>query len=375
MRGVAAFSAPRVCGTMPRVIGETSTPTLPLGLAEDWVQSRDLPCPTCRYNLRMLHLPRCPECGSVFRWQQLLRVHCPRCGDPLYETDGDHCLRCHLPLNWPAVLDSAAVLDRTLYEYSDRPVRAALRTCFAVLNPRAFWQRIVLEMPPAVPRLRKLRNVAIGTALSGVVLIALLPALTSARGLGRHSFALLVLTLLLPGITSLALPQFTPTLARFRIRADQLLRCLAYASTGLLWLGACFAGAFLFGWVCSSTSLLRAAGKGAEIFFYPDDLLESLAARGRWFQTWGDPWFEWFNLVLLLVWVFFGLLWWWVFLYVSLRRYLQLDRRNAVALLLSTQAIGILLLVFVLLQLGVGTSAIGEVQFRLGAFVRRWLGS
>ena len=56
---------------------------LPAGLPVDWHLDRDLPCPQCRYNLRMLRDPRCPECGTKLRWQQVLFVVCPRC-----RTDG-----------------------------------------------------------------------------------------------------------------------------------------------------------------------------------------------------------------------------------------------------------------------------------------------
>jgi len=34
----------------------------------------DLPCPRCRYNLRGLTLPRCPECGFEFRWEDIPRL-------------------------------------------------------------------------------------------------------------------------------------------------------------------------------------------------------------------------------------------------------------------------------------------------------------
>jgi len=30
----------------------------------DWLAARDAPCPNCRYTLRGLKVPRCPECGQ-----------------------------------------------------------------------------------------------------------------------------------------------------------------------------------------------------------------------------------------------------------------------------------------------------------------------
>ena len=35
---------------------------------EPQVIDEDLPCPKCRYNLRGLTVPRCPECGFQFEW-------------------------------------------------------------------------------------------------------------------------------------------------------------------------------------------------------------------------------------------------------------------------------------------------------------------
>jgi hypothetical protein len=33
----------------------------------DFLRERDVPCPLCRYNLRALTTPRCPECGRELR--------------------------------------------------------------------------------------------------------------------------------------------------------------------------------------------------------------------------------------------------------------------------------------------------------------------
>ncbi len=49
----------------PSIDPPLALPPGPEGLAED------LPCPKCQYNLRGLTLPRCPECGFAFDWQNL----------------------------------------------------------------------------------------------------------------------------------------------------------------------------------------------------------------------------------------------------------------------------------------------------------------
>ena len=53
---------------------QTAQPTLPAGLPDDWRLDRDVACPDCGYNLRMMCAPRCPECGAVHRWQELLEI-------------------------------------------------------------------------------------------------------------------------------------------------------------------------------------------------------------------------------------------------------------------------------------------------------------
>ena len=39
----------------------------------DFVKERDVPCPECRYNLRDMVFPRCPECGLQFTGAELRR--------------------------------------------------------------------------------------------------------------------------------------------------------------------------------------------------------------------------------------------------------------------------------------------------------------
>jgi hypothetical protein len=254
-----------------------------------------------------------------------------------------------------------------LYEYSNHPVRAAARTCFAVLNPWSFWRRLPLESPPVVGRLRWLRRMAFAVGILGAVL------LSTPNGVGvlrppwaGRNLAGLVLALAVPAVTAAALPRFTPTLARFRVRDDQLLRCLAYSSIGPLWVGVVFALAFAVGWCCSTWSV-----GGGSVFFFMPDYLAYRAARYWWAPSsyFKDTLFV-FNLALVVAWALLGLAWWWVFLYVGLRRYLRLDRTNAVALFLSTQLIAGGVLWILLLKLGIGSQAIGRLQLWLAEVVR-----
>lgn len=313
------------------------SPVLPAGLPEDWVFERDLPCPQCRYNLRMLHLPRCPECGTMFRWQELLHVLCPRCGQSLEAVDGPHCPRCVLELNWDVLLTEATPLPRKLYEYSDRPVRAAMRTSVAVLLPRRFWRRIPLELSPATRRLTLYGRVTWSAGVLGC-LIALM--FGGATGSLSGWVIACAFALGLPLITRLALPRFTPTLAKFKIRTDQLRRCFVYASTGVAWIGLCFALVLIADryWLRPPWRWLR-WGPHVSVFDFPEAALSLLSSRWAWRRPW-----LWLDVVVGGVYWLIGFLWWWRFFYVSLRRYLRLNTVDTLALFFSTQTIAVLLI-------------------------------
>ena len=348
--------------------GEPTTPVLPKGLPEDWVQTRELPCPACTYNLKMLRSPRCPECGRTFRWQQLLQVRCPRCDEALHECDANACPACRLSLNWRALLDSADQYDYQQYEYSPRPIRAALWTWLSAVRPVRFWRRISLEMPPFVPRLTRLWWAAVVLSLVGMIML-LIPAnirwsIWRRSGLG-DAFCLLAPLYVLPIATGLALPRFTPTLARCRVRRDQLLRCIAYSASGLAWLGLLFGFLAVIGFVVTMAGR-TGLGTGSPMMFDPYVAFGVLI--GRWHLRWlaaGDFWF-WFNAVILFLWVWFGLLWWWAFLYVCLRGFLRLDRINAWALLISTQAIALIILAIASQATYVGQVATSRIMRMLG---------
>ena len=331
-------------------------PSLPRGLPATWVMDRDVHCPTCGYNLRMLREPRCPECGLVFRWQDLLLVPCPRCNENLTAIDGGECPHCQLHLDWQQLLAGAGQYDRRLYEFTEHPLRAALRTWLAALNPWHFWSKIPLAIVPAVLRLRWLRRWAVAICAVGLALLAWLswPHLQAIRARGDVLLPA-VLVGIPPLTTTLVLPLFWQTMTRFRIRRDQLLRCLAYSTSGLAWLGLVFIVAFSF---ARLTTVLRPApGPGprigmtaGEVWCEPMIVGDALLGFRLCPSRWCDPIQHWFNLGIAAAILLVGFIWWWVFLYVSLRRYLQLNRRNAAALLVSTQAIALLTILLILLQ-------------------------
>jgi hypothetical protein len=333
---------------------ETSTDraaNLPAGLSEDWRFERDLLCPTCRYNLRMLRQPCCPECGTTFRWQALLNVTCPRCGESLAGVGLAHCPWCRLQLDWTRLLSDADPQHLHHFEYARRPLRPALRTMFAVLLPVSFWRGIQLEHLPARDRLRAWRRSAWGALFVG--LIAVLFAnrqIYAGIPWAVRGVLVYVLAAALPAIVGLfGLVRFTPTLARFRIRRDQLLRVSAYGYSGLGWLGLLMLVSAITAEIINIAALgfLRTPGRLPPAFVDFDTLLD-------YFQPW-IIWFLWpiagaLDTALLSAFAVFGLLWWWWFYAIALVGYLRLKRGDAMAIFASTQGIAILAIAVLLIN-------------------------
>jgi hypothetical protein len=337
---------------------ETDT-LLPAGLPADWLLDVDLPCPTCHYNLRKLHKPRCPECGNPFRWQMLLHISCPRCAASLEVEDGERCPACGLTLDWARLLGERDPAEFKQFEYTLRPLRAALLTIPATLLPRRFWRGVRIESPPAIRRLRWYQACLWAVFLAGF--LSLYSALTfsifgrltvrevAVEGVGWAAPAIF------PIVTALLMPVFSPTLSKFRIRRDRLLRVFAYGTAGLAWLGLAY-GSF----AALSLALPAAASfwgwSGVPSPFFPN----LLAAVG-WVCSAGASWYgSWWmpvsvlaaSISLLALILLFGLVWWWRFAFVALRDHLRLARRDVWALFISTQVIAMLTAAIFVLVLG-----------------------
>ncbi|RIK66669.1 MAG: hypothetical protein DCC65_09005 [Planctomycetota bacterium] len=91
--------------------------------APDWSGvSEEILCPLCEYNLRGLAEPRCPECGYRFEW--------------------------------PNLLDPSRRLHPYLFEHHpDRPVWSFVRTLAGGLRPGRFWRSLQPSQPVSVRRL------------------------------------------------------------------------------------------------------------------------------------------------------------------------------------------------------------------------------
>lgn len=79
-------------------------------------------CPLCRYDLRGLIEPRCPECGYRFDWPDLLN---------------------------PARREHPYLFE----QHPERNLPSFFRTLFGHLRPRRFWRSIRPEQPVVMPRL------------------------------------------------------------------------------------------------------------------------------------------------------------------------------------------------------------------------------
>ena len=315
------------------------TPVLPNGLPDDWRLDRDLHCPQCRYNLRTLHTPRCPECGLVFRWPAILHIGCPRCGESLRETNAAACPNCDLALNWERLLSDADPALFRQFEYSLDPIRAGLRTWFEVLRPIRFWKELPIEAPPVVSRLNRLAATSALTCLGGFLLFFL------ANRLLGMSLAEMLDPLIIGLATAFTFPVvgalswliFDRTLATFRVRREQLLRCTTYGFCGMALIG-------LFIALMTLTIPLINLASGAKpnlqsMLFFDLQLLSRVMLGDR-------------RLAMLLLAATIttvvvvipiagiAFIWWPRFLYVAMRRYLKLDSGHTRALLLSILTIG-----------------------------------
>ncbi len=106
----------------------------------DWSKlDVELTCPRCGYNLRLLTLPRCPECGLTFDWQELAAAERLRRDNPLFE-----------------------------YQWRYWPVRSLLGTIARTLYPPWLWQSVRLEVEPRIgPLLLLALIVGIGSTAVG----------------------------------------------------------------------------------------------------------------------------------------------------------------------------------------------------------------
>lgn len=341
----------------PNAHDKSAEHTLPPGLPDDWRLDVDLACPICDFNLRTARTPRCNECGTTFRWQTLLQVGCPRCGVPLFEHDGDTCPACELSLNWAALFDRADENRLQRYEYSRRPIRAAISTWISALFPRRFWRAIPLESPPNVRRLRRLGFWAwlvFFAAFAGWVATYLFikSSATTSYMPAADEISIFSIAFVVPWIvTAIALPLFGPTLARLRIRKDQVLRIGVYGLSGLVWIAAIHnvtAGVMLV-LLMLGVKLLFAWGMSIPIYVNPQVGIDALR-HGDFSRDQYSPIPSAASAIFVAAVLLICPIWWFRYLYVALHHYLRLPRGDTWSLLIASQIIAALASLLVLLQ-------------------------
>ena len=217
---------------------EVDSATLPTALpiagvvlanaAPDWASfTEDVNCPLCGYNLRGLPSAKCPECGAVFEWRDLL----------------DPRRRYHA----------------YLFEYHpDANLRSFVRTLKAGISPTWFWQSVHPVLPIRVGRLRLYLGLVVlamfVSFVAGQFAIARMPAAGrwgpvfggneflpwtwSFRDfivvLDFNSYFLNFVVWL--GATFGALLVFQSTMRRAKVRTAHVFRCVTYACDAYVWL-------------------------------------------------------------------------------------------------------------------------------------------
>jgi hypothetical protein len=195
----------------------------------DWERiDFDVPCSRCGYELRMLTVARCPECGLTFAW--------------------------------PDVLYASVRRTMFLFEYRwrDRPVRSWLETLWRGLRPWRFWSEVSLHehirpgpllflflTAPLVLMLAYHGGAGIVALLTWLAVFPLLPyqsgpslmavseefqviAMLPYRVGSEYAIVPLGVLLVMLGMLGL-ICMLQQTLGRCRVRIVQVLRVMAYS--------------------------------------------------------------------------------------------------------------------------------------------------
>lgn len=199
--------------------------TAPPTPAPNWATvEREIECPLCRYNLRGLVEPRCPECGYRFDWDELLHPE--------------------------------RLLQQYLFE--SRPehnARAFFHTLLRSLRAKQFWSMISPSQRASASRLTLYWLIAAIPAVAGIAASAVWAArsywgldlsnalmwllmdlfqpdrFTRANiDLGHGMMLVLMILLAWPWLTFAALNVFIQSMARVRIDSVHVLRCVMYTA-------------------------------------------------------------------------------------------------------------------------------------------------
>lgn len=183
----------------------------------------ELSCPRCSYDLRMLTLPRCPECGLHFQWDELIRA------------EREFHIR-------PPIFE---------YRWRTNPIRSLALTISMCLQPWRLWRWLPLTAVPSVRTMPFL-----------LVLVLTLLALVSASGdfiwhefiklyyetfRGQSNFrgfswnwwfSSVLQEVVTPSLLLLAIwcsiQLFRQTITRYRVRQGHILRIIVFCWIGVV---------------------------------------------------------------------------------------------------------------------------------------------
>jgi hypothetical protein len=206
----------------------------------DWATlAEDIHCPMCKYNLRGLSEPRCPECGFRFIWQDLLEAK-TRPHPYLYE----HHPRSPIRSFWRTALTAAVqpgrfwgALHPAQPSRPGRLLRYWIRCAMVMALPFfALWVVRVLTLA-AVDR------TGVGIALLRR-LATVKPAPWTVAFLEEHGWTgtamqfsvnLFFAVLAWPWLTYCTLLIFAQTMRRVRVQPIHAVRCVVYCQTSMMW--------------------------------------------------------------------------------------------------------------------------------------------
>ncbi|MGE3180081.1 MAG: hypothetical protein AB7N71_00485 [Phycisphaerae bacterium] len=322
---------------------EVPKSSLPTGLPPGWTFGRDLRCPQCKYNLRSLREPLCPECGFVFRWQQLLGVICPRCARPLGDESGNICRHCFLTLDWASLLGDADPHQQLEFEYSTRLARPYLHTLIETLNPWRFWNLQRVQFPPNRARLRIFAYIS---ALLGVLGI-LAPLAATSLGwtyISPDDWLSLAALATIPSIVlSLFIRTFSRVETRRGRRPERPYRTYVYSITGFVWSGLVLLLGTLIAcatnWIVTWYTHGELRAPSALIAFDLNKAINYYVGGGVSWQW--HPVDIWFSVGVTAALLVVMLIWWPIFAVISIRRGLGTRFSSTSLIFLSVAAISV----------------------------------
>ncbi len=228
----------------------------------DWPQIlHEVHCPLCEYNLRGLREPRCPECGYGFEWPDVLN---PRRADHayLFEHRADRnlwsfrrtILACWRPRSfWKLLHPTQRSRPRRLVIYwllglpALVMALAAMFVSAAQIDVNQIAQQRA-RMAADLHRYRGLQSIQGLITTYGSIdkyLDTVLPLPTFKRAMVARwlasplpetvRFNALVIPLVWPWVSLLALQVFQISMRRARIRSMHVLRCVLYSFDLVLW--------------------------------------------------------------------------------------------------------------------------------------------